>query len=161
LEDGTEEPTAPSLEQLHFGTGENDDDNPVIGVLPLCFPLPVGAPFPVEGLNLGEVSEELETACPAFKLWHHGIAYAIAHNDGMSVTSGGPLFHLPSINANILLSRTIAMHVTPEITPLFPGSVHFQTVTTKLAAFECQAWLRIGEVLVSKRTPITLENKSW
>jgi hypothetical protein len=155
LEDGTEEPTAPSLERLHFGTGENDDDNPVIGVLPLCFPLPVGAPFPMEGLNLGEVSEELEAACPAFKLWHHGIAYAIAHNNGMSVTSGGPLFHLPSINANILLSRTIATHVTPDITPLFPGSVHFQTVAMTLAALERQAWLRIGETLPPEDPIIT------
>jgi hypothetical protein len=158
LEDGTEEPTAPSLERLHFGTGDNDDDDPVIGVLPLCFPLSVGAPYPVEGLNLGKASKELETACPAFKLWHHGIAYAIAHNDRMSVTTmGGPQFHLPSINTNILLSCIIAMHLTPEITPLFPGSVHFQTVTRNLVTFDRQAWLRIGETLPPEDSIIAQE----
>jgi hypothetical protein len=81
------------------------------------------------------------------KLWHHGIAYATVHNDGMLVTTGGPLFHLPSINTNILLSCTIATHMTPEITLLFPGLIHFQTVTINLAAFERQAWLCISETL--------------
>lgn len=154
LEDGTEGPNPPSIKRLHVRVGDDDNNNPVIGVPPSCFPLPVGIPFPVEVLNFSEASEELETACPAFKLWHHGIACTTAHNDGKSVTTEGPLFHLPSINTNILLGRTIAMHVTPELTPPFPGVGPFQTIVTNLTAFECQAWLRIGEALPPEDTTI-------
>jgi hypothetical protein len=152
-EDGTEVQTPPSLERLHFGNGENEDETPVFALLPVCLPIPNGVLFPTEGLRIGEINAELEASYPAFALWHKGVSYAINHNEAKSVTEGGPLFHTMSIEKEAFANHTISPNIRPTIIQLLPGSALSKEVRKIISLAEQQAWLRIAETLPVAQEP--------
>ena len=89
----------PSMARLHWPDSQDDSDSPQIAAFNLLFPVPPGlavqASFPMK--------DPIYPDDPAFatlKAWQHAFCYAIEHNDGHSVTMGGPLFDPASFDGD-------------------------------------------------------------
>jgi hypothetical protein len=86
---------APSMERLHFTMPEEPvaGDHPVAVALPLFLPVGPGhtchhpLPFTCE--------TDFSVTFPLLHLWRNGLKYCLEYNQGLSVTVGGPLFHIP------------------------------------------------------------------
>lgn len=85
-------PAEASMERLGFTIPDNstDADMPVIVALPLALPLSPGLSFP-HLMALNDAQSFRETFL-LFEVYRRGYLYAQEHNEGISVTAGGPLF---------------------------------------------------------------------
>jgi hypothetical protein len=146
-EDGTEDLIAPSMARLNFNVGENEESQPVIALLPTCLPLPVGVHFPKDGVPIDEQNLEVNAHYPFFSIWQQGIKYSLNQNEGKSVTEGGSLFDIGSINKQLFQTRTITNEVRAVITPLLPGTVLYSKVEASIQTLERSVWIRLSENL--------------
>jgi hypothetical protein len=152
-EEGGEELTPPSMARLQFNVGDNEEEiQPVIALLPTCLPLPIGVHFPKEGIPMGEQNLEVNANYPFFPIWQQGINYVLNHNQGKSVTEGGALFNIGSIEKQPFQGRSITADVNAVITPLLPGTALYDRVEASIHALERSVWIRLSERLPIEST---------
>jgi hypothetical protein len=139
----------PSMERLNFyGSTDTPEERPCIAALPCIFPLPHGAEFPTEPWSIGTPQPDLEDAHPAIRAWRLGNKYVREHNEGKSVTRGGPLFDVSGITPVPFDGRLIVRHVNPVLNTLSVTDPQFMHVQTAMASFEDAAWERIGSNII-------------
>ena len=105
-----------SMERLHFGSTDTPDQHPVLAALPFFLPWPEGKLFPTMFKLDDPPSADIDY--PAFDMWRAAFRYIKEHNDGNSVTKGGPLFQQDAVDQNV-----------PDWVHLFivPGIIHGMT----------------------------------
>jgi hypothetical protein len=74
---------------------------------------------------------ELAESYPPFEVWRRSIVYAIQHNDGWSVTSGGPTFAPDAIEAD-QFNCQVADSVITRITMIPVTSSLYEVVDTAI-----------------------------
>ena len=146
VEDDDEEAEA-SYERLHFQPASpHPDDLPVIALIPVCFPWPLGLPFP-SGATIDGVYPEADSQFPAFEAQRKAFTYLLANNDGMSVFHGD-LFHLgdgnDQLNPAELEPFGITDRVIPSFTMLLPTSAEYKRVKSEVGEVTKAAYWRLG-----------------
>jgi hypothetical protein len=143
-----------SLERLNFPMPDNpaDDDFPVVAALPAFYPIPGGEVFP-HLFRLDNAQSFRDTAL-AFEVWRQGWLYILSHNNGRSVTQGGPLFHLPQFDLadgveNPFVNLTILGAVAPTMTEqlLAPDSDIFGLGRAQFLEFSNNTWVELGSTM--------------
>ena len=143
------EPGEVSLERLGFPMLDEpeDGDIPVIAALP-CF-LPVGPgqtfphPVPVAG------PETFREQFLLFHVWCAGLACCLAHNNGRSVTRGGPLFHQPALvvpdkGVEPVAGYTVRERLLVSPVQLGPTTALYQTVSETITALSDDICVELG-----------------
>jgi hypothetical protein len=155
------EPTEATLERLNFALagGENptDEDHPVIAALPLFLPVGPSQTFP-HPVALADPQTFRDTF-PLLETWRQGMAYALTHNGGHSVTIGGPLFHLPALAvvdgvAEPFDAYEVRDRLLLEPTTLAPTHPLFQVGRTQFAAWSDAVWTELGANLEPEAPPV-------
>jgi len=142
-------PVEASTERLNWPAvdGGNDDDNPVIVVLPQFLPVGPGKTFPHQHPLMSTTS--FRDTFPLLEIWRRGITYARDHNANHSVTRAGPLFHIDSLeleeNAH---DPTEEFDVRADLylapTQLGPNDACFSEVAGTLGPWSDQVWIDLG-----------------
>ena len=141
-----------SLERLNFPMGEEptEEDRPVIAALPQFLPIPPGHSFdaPLAIANGTSVRDSF----PLLSSWLGGISYARAANENQSVTIGGPLFDIPSlqvqgVDAQPFDDINVMGNVFVQPTLLLPTDQKFQAVANAISIFSDTTWSTLGASL--------------
>ena len=140
-EGGEDDHEAPGLAHLDFGEITNPNQMPHIALLLVCFPIPVGVPFPDQEWDISAEKLEITKAFPLFKVWHKAQYYSVTHNNGGSITETGPLFDLGAINQTQFLEYKILTLVMPLVQMLDVVLWQFHDICTTINAASKSAWL--------------------
>ena len=152
-------PVEASLERLDFPMPEDQgpDDLPVVVALPMVLPIGPGQTFPhVTALEGGE---DFAETFPLFDAWKKGMQYCITANEGRSVTTGGPLFHLPGLAVGDgdpvpFGGYSIRNHLLTRPQMLAPGSERFGVVADAIQAWSDTIWIEIGAHVEVPEPPV-------
>ena len=139
-------PVQASLDRLNFDSpSEEDQHSPVLVALPVLLPLPPGTTFP-ENTPFSSPRDTFRTSSRLFEVWLQGYNYVLTHNDGFSVTKGGPLFHLPHFSSADPFSGFTILDKVDAIAPI--PVAPFETLgaqcTKTLTLFADDTWWTLG-----------------
>lgn len=127
--------------------GDEEDTQPVIVALPSYPPLTAGQTFP-EGFDF---NTNTPTGVPILDAWLGGLRYAKTNNTALSVTLGGPLFHLPSmaIPGNPIPFGTLSIRPTlpPNPTMLLPQDALYARVRCVIENLSDEFWADLGSTI--------------
>jgi hypothetical protein len=149
-----------TLDRLHFPIPDEstDADRPVIVALPLFLPIAPGVSFD-HAMALGTLAHhDTEDDSRLFHTWRFGLRYVIDHNNGLSVTKGGPLFYLPQLrvgddNTESFETFTVLGTVVSEPTILPPLHALFRSVSERIDEFSESIWAELGGNLPPEPAP--------
>lgn len=135
---------APGFARLHFEV-HDADDAAVLVVLPNMLPVPKGTPVP-EGHDIMDPVTEEESPWKLMRAWLQAHRYVVAHNQGVSVLTGGTLF-LPNAFTATEFDRLPLLDnvAATEVTLLFPQDPHFQFVSDIVRQEQRATWCHIAE----------------
>jgi hypothetical protein len=106
-------------------------------------PIPAGISIPPSPWLVTETRPDFTAVFPAGEVWRKAMAYAIQHNEGWSVTKGGPLFDLSGIRPN-QFNQEVADTVTLEFTMIPVYSPHFAQVDNSILEMSQEVWSHLG-----------------
>jgi len=147
-----------TLERLGFPMPDNPgaDDHPVIAAIPLFLPVGPGQTFP----HLVALSDptSFRDSFPLFEAWKTGIAYLQDHNEGISVTRGGPLFDqgslaLPDGEEDPFGMYTIRERLLMNPESLAPTQPLYAATRDQLVAWSNTIWAELGASMEPEVTP--------
>jgi hypothetical protein len=151
---------AATMERLGFPLPDNpgDGDYPVIAALPCFLPIGPGLTFP-HPLPANDARTFRDTF-PLFEVWRRGVLYAKDHNEGSSVTLGGPLFRpsgvaIPEGDDNpfaTLLVRPLIVSAPPV--QLLPTSALYSEARERILAWSDTIWVELGEGIEPDPVPV-------
>jgi len=142
-------PVEPSMERLNWDLPEDhqNEDEPVIALLPMFLPIGPGQSFPHMHALDSETSFAEEF--PLLEVWRMGMVYAHTHNEGHSVTTAGPLFHLPSVALDVNVPNPFETYpirqdlfVTPTL--VGPHDTRFTEVSDTMHTWADYVWMDVG-----------------
>jgi hypothetical protein len=134
----------PSNARLNYGGTVT-----VIASLPKFFPVPKGVHLPASPWMLTDNKIEVTSACPAIEHWRQAQHYAAVYNEGLSVTTGGPLMDLAGIAVDQFrdhISTTASTHVRM----VHATSPHYAQVKAIIKTFTRSTCLHLGGLLPSE-----------
>ena len=140
-----------SMERLNFPTVEApaEGDHPVIASLPLFLPVGPGQSF-THGSRL-DIATGLPTF-PLFTVWVNGLIYAQTNNESRSVTLGGNLFHLPTLEVpegapDPFDGFTIRPRLFDAPVLLAPSEALFSTARLQYLTWSDTVWCDLGSAM--------------
>ena len=134
----------PSMARLDFGV-DAVTALPVLAAVPVMLPIPVGVVLPVDAVwDISDPKPALEAVFPFYEVWRAAHAYMIRMNQGLSVTSAGPLFD-PTAIAPVEFNLRLARAGLVTHTMISPTSPHYANVFSILEAATRSAWVRIAD----------------
>lgn len=143
------QPTEPSMERLNFPLPEPaaEGDRPVIAALPVMLPVGRGQTCP-HSLALND-AQNFQDTFYRFQVWRNGVKYCVQHNDGRSVTRGGPLFHLPALaleedQENPFADLDLRDQLLRGPDMVAPHAPLFGLVSQRIAQFSDDLWVELG-----------------
>ena len=157
------EPVEASLARLNFDMPENPTpaDHPVIAALPCALPIGPGQTFP-HPLPI-RCENTFRDTFLLFDVYKAGLRYALDHNGGLSVTEGGPLFHLPALahdedddEEDPFGAYEIQDDVTVEPVLLPPAHALYEDGRASFLAWSNAIWAEIGNS-IGPETPARLD----
>ena len=142
-------PVAGSMERLNWPAeeGDDDDNDPVIVVLPQFLPIGPGQTFP--HLHPLESGTSFRDTFPLLEIWRSGVVYARDHNANHSVTRGGPLFHIPGLaldenDPDPTEDFDVRATVFRAPTQLGPDDPRFVEVADAVNPWSDHVWVELG-----------------
>jgi len=129
------------------GEGDNDDNDPVIVVLPQFLPAGHGQTFPHH--HPLESDTSFHDTFPLLEIWRRGVVHACNHNTNNSVTGGGPLFYINGLaldknDPNPTNDFDIRAMLYRASTQLRPDDAQFLEVTKAVNPWSNQVWVEQG-----------------
>jgi hypothetical protein len=138
-------------DRLHVTGVENNNPYQFVAI-PLFLARPRGITFP-SGQPITGPPPVLAGLFPFFEHWWKGLQYLVTHNEGFSVTVGGPLFNIQNIDHGPFVNLVIHPSIdTDSPQAIAPVSTLHAKITTHISKKVNEAFITMGKACAIQPT---------